>query len=313
MKKPTNSDNLDLYEGLNGFFKEISYIRNCSPLTLKAYRLDLQQAFQIPPDHLKAPDEFATPGGPRLSPQELLSAARQAQTRWAGLSLASRNRKVASLKSFLGWLFEKGLLRQDLASRLMSPKVPKRLPHYLSVDEVMSLLQSFETPQENSLQSLRKKALILLLYGGGLRVSEACRLTWSRVKGRNLRVLGKGGKERILPLPLMCAELLKELRSAEPTEYVFGHQPLNPRVAYQWVREQGRTAGLLHDLHPHALRHSFATHLLGSGANLRTLQELLGHESLRATERYTHLGIDQLARTLESAHPLGEKIRGKRA
>ena len=88
-------------------------------------------------------------------------------------------------------------------------------------------------------------------------------------------------------------------------EYVFGETALNPRTAYEMIRQSGARAGLLQPLHPHALRHSFATHLLSSGANLRTLQELLGHESLTATEKYTHLGIDQLARTMERVHPLG--------
>ncbi|HRO67853.1 MAG TPA: tyrosine-type recombinase/integrase, partial [Pseudobdellovibrionaceae bacterium] len=203
-----------------------------------------------------------------------------------------------------------GWTEGDLSNRLTAPKIPHRLPHYISVDEVTAVLKSF--PEKASLVEQRKKVLFLLLYGGGLRVSEACRLKWTSFSERLARVLGKGGKERLIPLPHLTLSELYKLRSlSEGSEFVFGDSPLHPRKAYDWIRSGGRQAGLLNDLHPHALRHSFATHLLGQGANLRTLQELLGHESLRATERYTHLGIDQLARTLENAHPLGEKKQKK--
>ncbi|MNT36365.1 Tyrosine recombinase XerD [compost metagenome] len=109
----------------------------------------------------------------------------------------------------------------------------------------------------------------------------------------------------------MVFELLQiwKKQNDDDGAFVFGNEALNPRTAYEIIRQSGLRAGLLQPLHPHALRHSFATHLLSSGANLRTLQELLGHESLQATEKYTHLGIDQLARTMENIHPLGSKLK----
>jgi len=219
--------------------------------------------------------------------------------------LASRNRKAATLKSFFSWAFDQELLDKDLSLQITCPKVPRKLPHFLSVDEALAVLATFEKEQI----PLREKVLFLLLYGGGLRISEACLLRWREVffEQRVLRVKGKGGKERVVALPELTLTVLRRFQKERfHEEHVFA-QPFNTRTAYEMVRQSGLRAGLLKPLHPHALRHSFATHLLSSGANLRTLQELLGHESLTATEKYTHLGMDQLARTMESFHPLGSK------
>lgn len=146
------------------------------------------------------------------------------------------------------------------------------------------------------------RALILLLYGGGLRVSEACALQWKDlVEGaRSLRIRGKGGRERVVAVPERTWEALTALKREGATVF----NGLGERKAYEWVRQAGARAGLLKPLHPHALRHSYATHLLTSGADLRVLQELLGHRSLAATQKYTHLSLDHLARSLEKHHPL---------
>ncbi len=129
------------------------------------------------------------------------------------------------------------------------------------------------------------------------------------LRRKTLRVKGKGSKERVIALPSLSVDVLARWKKKKvlSMSLFFGEEPLNTRTAYDMVRKSGVRAGLLKPLHPHALRHSFATHLLSSGANLRTLQELLGHESLQATEKYTHLGIDHLARTMEKMHPLGKK------
>ena len=151
-------------------------------------------------------------------------------------------------------------------------------------------------------------ALFFLLYGGGLRVSEACRLKAKDVdwEARVVKIMGKGGKERLAALPPQAFQHLRPLRGGGGP-YLFGAKPLPERKAYDMIRNLGRRAGLLKPLHPHALRHSFATHLLSGGADLRVLQELLGHKTLAATEKYTHLDLDQLARTLEARHPLYQK------
>lgn len=313
---------LKLYQNIANYMKFMAFVRSASPLTLRAYWVDLRQIFQIGDADLRPGwgpqkgagfnaegEPFAVPG-PSYRETELLDRLRVALQQWASLSLASRNRKIATLKSFLSWAYDEKLTAKDLSERVTCPKVPRKLPHYLSVDEVTSLMKSLE--RDASPQGAHARVLTLLLYGGGLRVSEACNLKWKDVDldRRLARVTGKGSKERLVPFPERTAEAMRAL--GRRGDYVFGIGPLATRKAYDWIRAAGEKAGLHHRLHPHALRHSFATHLLGGGANLRTLQELLGHESLRATERYTHLGIDQLARTMEAHHPLGAKAPRKR-
>lgn len=282
---------------ISKFLKYMEFIQSASPQTLRAYRSDLTQCFGTP----------ETPKHDILSETHLLQAYRDAFQVWKDLSLASRNRKAATLKSFYSWAFSEKLIDRDLSLQVPSPRVPKKLPHFISVDEALSVLHALNESPEYATHRL----LFLLLYGGGLRVSEACGLQWKQVQFQQgyLRIQGKGNKERLVILPKGTIEALKKWKAeqlkGEP--YVFGSSALNPRTAYSMIQRSGQLAGLIKPLHPHALRHSFATHLLTSGANLRTLQELLGHESLKATEKYTHLGIDQLARTMESVHPLGNK------
>ncbi len=294
------------------YLDSLENIDSYSPHTVRSYRIDLGQAFGFAatpdPEVLRRSFLSRIP----VTDEELLNACRAALTSW-GLNLApaSRNRKAATLKSFLNWLFEKQLIGRDLRHQVQGPKIPHRLPHHLSVDEATALLKelgdrkSTAGSEADLLKARFDEALVLLLYGGGLRVSEACGARWRDIDSpsRVIRVKGKGGKERLVALPARVLEALSKL--PREGEFVFGAEALSTRKAYETVRSAGRRAGLLQPLHPHALRHSFATHLLTSGANLRTLQELLGHQTLQATQRYTHIGIDQLANTLEKFHPHG--------
>lgn len=287
-----------LDENIDRYLKFMCFIKSASPLTIKHYSLDLKQTFYCD-------NKSSFPK--QLSEADLLSKARAAFNQWADLSPATRNRKAATLKSFFSWAFKEGLTENDLSFHITCPKVPKKIPHFISVDEAISVLKSFDEKNRNL---LKEKVLFLLLYGGGLRVSEACNLKWSEIQfpQKVLRIKGKGSKERICGLPSLSIKVLQTWKKETCfDEFVFGAEPLNQRTAYEMIRQSGKRAGLLKPLHPHALRHSFATHLLSSGANLRILQELLGHESLQATEKYTHLGIDHLARTMELLHPLGNK------
>lgn len=292
---------------VNQFLHDLEFKERASVHTRRAYELDLRQAFLLP-EHTGRSIESAS-----SFEDELLQMCREASASWKDLSPASRNRKIACLKSFLGWLYEKRVIERDLATLLVAPKVSRRLPHFISVDEAMALLDSIlkkidlSQSEAERIKGERELALIALLYGGGLRVSEACQLTWKQIDIESgiVRVRGKGGRERQIALPKFSAQAVKRLRKNNGN-YIWGESPLSPRVAYEMVRSAGAQAGLLKPLHPHALRHSYATHMLSSGANLRTLQELLGHQSLQATERYTHLTIDHLARTLEKFHPLSE-------
>lgn len=299
------------------YLKYLSLQKTASEHTSKSYANDLSQ-FLKPTGLQKILYTSSTLGGSfqltwkekqavsSTSPEEILSLIKKAQRLWGPLSAASRQRKVACVRGFLKWLFAESVLEDDMSLRLVAPKVPQRLPHFLSVDEALSVIQK--------LPSGPHRALVLLLYGGGLRISEACNLKWRDLinESHSLRVDGKGSRVRIVALPELAWKELQTLTRNPP--YVFGGvSALSTRQAYEWVRQAGKDAGLLKPLHPHALRHSYATHLLTSGADLRVLQELLGHRSLAATQKYTHMSLDHLARTMENHHPLSaSKLKKKR-
>jgi site-specific recombinase XerD len=312
-----------------------NFIRTASPSTLRAYRVDLEQAFELdklgkilgpgvsghPEFRFQPENTLDFSGlGTLSSASGLLSRCREALHHWSSLSPASRNRKAAALKAFLHWLYQEKWIDSDLAFQIHSPKVPIRLPHFLSLDEILAVLKGVKLALDQTDDPIQKiewrrdQALILVLYGGGLRVSEACRLKWSDLRpDKNLLcVLGKGGKERWVAVPAMVMSAISALPHSSGEKSIWGEGGLSTRKAYEIVRQWGQRANLLKPLHPHALRHSFATHLLSSGTNLRTLQELLGHASLQATQKYTHLGIDQLARSMEELHPLGKNMTARK-
>ena len=282
--------NFDLDDLILKYLKYQKNINSFSDLTIKAYTLDLKQAFGNKQKSIK-------------SAQDIWTEARSCLGSWGTLSMASRNRKIATLKSFFNWLYEQKLTETNFANQLVCPKVPRKIPHFLSVDEVISVLKYLETaPPESASQ----KSLFLLLYGAGLRISEACQLQWKnmQISEQKILVLGKGNKERYSLLPSFCLQHFENELKKNNGKYVLGQEPMNPRAGYELIRKLGAASGLMNPLHPHALRHSYATHLLASGTNLRVLQQLLGHESLQATEKYTHLSVDHLARLLDKTHPL---------
>jgi integrase/recombinase XerC/integrase/recombinase XerD len=300
---------------LTNYLKFLNFRQSTSPHTSKSYAKDLQQFFEpVGLQKILYGPQFEeifyqwneeTSGTDYFDLITLLeNLVPKAFERWRELKPASRNRKAAVLKSFFGWLFEEKQTAKNLSEAISSIKVPMKIPHFLSVDEALVVMKATKGACEEDSLPKTHLLLLLLLYGGGLRVSEACQLKRSEVleSAHQVRVFGKGGKERLATLPDLFWRFFAEARIA--TDFVFGDQPLNPRTAYEMVRQAGIRAQLLTPLHPHALRHSFATHLLTSGADLRTLQELLGHSSLMATQKYTHLSLDHLAQTMERAHPL---------
>lgn len=281
-------------EVVDNYLKYQLNMKSASAYTISAYRKDLQQSFPFE-------QEFS------FSSAELLNFAKRAQVSWSKLAASSRNRKVSTLKSFFNYLFREGLIDAEIALQLTSPKVPIKLPHYISVDEVLSILQFLKAPEnQNSTTHLHTQLLFLLLYGSGLRISEAAKLKISdlNLNQRTALVLGKGGTERLAVLPQAVLPVFKMIFATHDGPFVWGASALNSRTGHEMIKKLGRSAQLRAPLNPHALRHSFATHLLSSGANLRTLQSLLGHQSLTATQKYTHLSLDELARTLESKSPI---------
>ena len=228
----------------------------------------------------------------------------------------SRARRLASIKSFYKYLVRQKLLTASPAKLVKSPKQPKSLPKVLPVDELFAIL---EMPSLDTVLGLRDKAILEILYGGGLRISELCGLNLLDVdrSGRIIRVMGKGSKERLCPVnaqSIRALEAYLERRGelfAVPRE---GQDPEAVFLNYQGGRLTPRSIGrhldayvvkcaLQRKVSPHALRHSFATHLLGGGADIRSIQELLGHASLSTTQRYTHVSWEQLQAVYDAAHP----------
>lgn len=226
-----------------------------------------------------------------------------AQLREAGMAPSTLARKRAALSSYCRFLSREGLLPSNPVALAASPTRPERkLPHVLTTAQLTQLLA---VPDRATPKGLRDGCLLELLYAGGLRISEAAHLRWGDLERSQgtIRVSGKGGKERIVPLAPLVFESLERLRpaGATPLEPIFGGVG---RVSlWRAVKERVAEAGLGERPTPHWLRHSFATHLLNNGADLRAIQELLGHARIATTQIYTHVATESLRRSYRSAHP----------
>lgn len=229
-----------------------------------------------------------------------------------GYSRSSIGRKLASLRSFLKFLCRQGHISRNCAAGIPAPRQVRKLPHVLQVEEVDGLLN---LPVEDDPESLRNLALFELLYATGMRVGETSRLKLSDLEtsSRQITVTGKGSKERVVLFGEKAAEALQRYLAVRH-EFVRGQDPryvflnlrgkrLSETRIRQIVRKAAEIAFRQKKVSPHTFRHSFATHLLNSGADLRLIQELLGHSSLSTTQRYTHLNIEQLLQTYQKAHP----------
>jgi integrase/recombinase XerC len=236
---------------------------------------------------------------------------------------ASVARKIASLRAFFRFLRKRKLIKSDPAALLRSPKVPRELPKFLRAEDAVAVVMQPDVERAGLALGARDRALLELLYGAGLRVSELTSLSLGRLDLSNasVRVHGKGGKERILPLGapciaalqlyLACRSQLRHPRSGvqDPDAVWLGRYGtrLSVRQVQLLVKRYGTSGAGRPDLHPHALRHSCATHLLEAGADLRGIQELLGHSSLATTQRYTHVSMDRLMQAYANAHPLARQ------
>lgn len=236
------------------------------------------------------------------------------------LQKTSVARKLACIRTFFKFMVREGRMKSNPAELVSSPKLPKRLPTYLSEEEVRILLQ---VPEGTSLKQRRDRAILELLYASGLRVSELTGLNDGNLflPQRFVRVLGKGKKEREVPFGEFAAKALEDYlaernRSGLSHPDAEGHIPvfidlhgnrLNRRTVHQMVAETRLRLPTGRKFSPHTLRHSFATHLLERGADLRAIQELLGHESLATTQKYTHVTLEHLRAEYDKAHPRAKK------
>jgi integrase/recombinase XerC len=231
-------------------------------------------------------------------------------------------RKLAALRALYKFLVSRGFVDQNPAAAVRTPKKPAKLPHFLSVDDAHAVM---EAQGQNPHINARDQAIVEMLYGSGLRVSEAVGLNINDVdlSAATTVVLGKGNKQRMVPVgakAISAVEKYLHVRSLIPREKKQSTQTdetalfinrdgtrLSVRSVQRMVRSRGLAVGAKESLHPHALRHSCATHLLEGGADLRMIQELLGHSSLSTTQKYTHLNIDNLMGVYDRAHPLSHR------
>ncbi len=223
-------------------------------------------------------------------------------------------RKLSAIRSFFKFLVKKGIILENPAEFILTPKQNKTIPVYLSVDEIFRLLDSIQT---DTLLGLRNRAIFETLYSSGIRISELAAMDISDVdfSAAVVRVFGKGHKQRIVPvgekaLAAITAYRAQLQKQAELEAVKSGplflnrfQKRLTPRSIARILRKLVGAVGLLTPISPHALRHTFATHMLDAGADLRAVQELLGHKSLSTTQKYTHVSIDRLMETYDKAHP----------
>lgn len=227
------------------------------------------------------------------------------------ITARSNSRLLSALKSFFLYLSENEGIRNNFLDAITAPKLPKTLPRPLSVDQATRLISPSPAQPEGDWVSLRDRALFALLYGCGLRLSEALQVRWSDCESDFLRVLGKGRKQREVPLLSEVQEHLQRYKQQCPfadsaRSFVFVGKRgdvLNPGVAQRAMRQLRSALQVSDQATPHSLRHSYATHLLHNGANLRQIQALLGHESLATTQKYTAVEIQQLIQAYDRLHP----------
>ena len=228
------------------------------------------------------------------------------------LSKRSQARVLSSLRSFCTWLVIEGVLKDNPCDKVDAPKLGKYLPEVLSVDEVSSIMETVDT---STWMGLRDRALLEILYGCGLRVSEAVGLKVSCLFFEDgfVRIIGKGNKERLVPMGEMAGEALQAYLEARPSSsqledsdvvFINRHGKGLSRVsAFKTVKKAALMAGITKEISPHTFRHSFATHLIENGADLRIVQEMLGHESVTTTEIYTHVDSSTWHGTILANHP----------
>ena len=230
---------------------------------------------------------------------------------------SSLSREVSAIKNFFKWLLKKHDIKNEAISLISNPKRNKTLPKPVDIDGVFELLNQAPEFAKSDWQGLRDKAVFMLLYGAGLRISEALNINVGDIKTgqTTLIVKGKGNKERVVPLLPEVVEAINEYAQNVPYPLENGEalflgargERLVARIIQRQMKKIREYIGLPDSATPHALRHSFATHLLNEGCDLRSIQELLGHESLSTTERYTNVSLEKLKNEYHKAYPASKK------
>ena len=274
--------------------------RGMSPNTVASYVRDVEGLLKAYEGYL--PVDIGTPEVERYLSDRIQK----------GLSKRSQARLLSSLRSFFNWCIEEGDLKDNPCDRIDAPKLGKYLPAVLSVEEVDAILESVDLKAPSG---LRDRAILEVLYGCGLRVSECTGLLLSHVHPDEgyVDVIGKGNKQRIIPLGEMAAEAIRNYLPARPEPAARAYEdilflnrsgrPLSRVSVFNLVKERAMAAGIHKEISPHTFRHSFATHLIEGGADLRIVQEMLGHESTLTTEIYTHIDSSTWQAAVLAHHP----------
>ncbi len=299
---------------LDDFLKHLKYERNLSEHTLRNYESDLVQFYDYvaPPNSDGERREVNLHSIDNLTIREYMATLYEKKKKKSSI-----HRKVATLRTFFRFMCREGVLENNPAMLVTSPRVERTLPTHLNIQDMIRFI---ETPETETVLGKRDRAILELLYASGVRVSELVGLNLTDIDftRMSLRVKGKGRKERIVPfgnhakaaLEIYLGVRGELLVEADPDD----RDPLAVFMNYQGTRITTRSVGRmidkyvkqcadLHHISPHSLRHSFATHLLDAGADLRTIQELLGHARLTTTQNYTHVSTDKLMEVYDKAHP----------
>jgi integrase/recombinase XerC len=286
-------------DSLTAFLRYLSLEKDASPHTLRSYRTDLLEFAR-----------YAGSGDPSTWLGEVDTRTIRgylAHLHARSLDATSIARKLAAVRSWFRFLVRRGVLERNVAREVRGPRPPRKLVSFLPIDEAVALMGAKAPGGETR---ARDTAVLELLYATGLRVSELAGLDLDDLDRTLLtvRVLGKGRKERIVPYGARAADALAaflEERGGAAGPLFANHRGgrLTVRSLHTIVRRNAALTGITRRVSPHTLRHTFATHLLDAGADLRMIQELLGHSRLSTTQRYTHVGADQLMRVYDAAHP----------
>lgn len=299
---------------IRGFLQALKSQRGYSEHTIRSYRVDLSQFQEFLAENRGLPCEGRT--GPGLDAVDFELFREYLGRLFSRYKRKTIARKLSAIRSFFRYLERKGVVHGNPAADISAPKQEKYDPPFLPVDEMFRLL---ERPLRSTPLGLRDLAILEVFYSCGIRVSELEGMNVSSIDfgQRLIRVMGKGNKERIVPIGRSALNAVRDYMEAfasarKRTLGIISGGPLflnargrrlSTRGIYNVVRKYAKAGALTGDISPHALRHTFATHLLDGGADLRAVQELLGHASLSTTQKYTHVSIDRLMEIYDKAHP----------